>query len=85
MTSSHIVAMDGSGRLVVPKALRDELGIEAGQPLRAAVRDGRLEIEPEPIDAELVEVDGVMVIMPREPVPPLSRDDVRLIVESTRR
>lgn len=69
----------------MPKALRDELGLEAGQPLRASVRDGRLEIEPEPVDAELVEHDGVLVITPTEPVPVLSRDDVRLIVESTRR
>jgi AbrB family looped-hinge helix DNA binding protein len=85
MQSTHLVAIDRAGRLVVPKALRDELGLEPGQPLRASVRDGRLEIEPEPIDAELVERDGVLVITPNEPVPVLSTDEVRLIVESTRR
>jgi AbrB family looped-hinge helix DNA binding protein len=85
MNSTHLVAIDRSGRLVVPKVLRDELGLEPGQPLRASVRDGRLEIEPEPIDAELVERDGVLVITPSEPVPALSREEVRLIIESTRR
>jgi AbrB family looped-hinge helix DNA binding protein len=85
MASTHLVAIDRAGRLVVPKTLRDELGLEPGQPLRASVRDGRLEIEPEPIDAELVERDGVLVITPTEPVPVLTQDDVRLVVESTRR
>lgn len=81
----HSVTIDRSGRLVVPKALRDELGIEAGQALRASVHDGRLEIEADPVDAELVEVDGVLVITPREPVAPITRDDVRLLIESVRR
>jgi AbrB family looped-hinge helix DNA binding protein len=85
MALTHLVAIDGAGRLVIPKALRDELGLEPGQPLRVAVRDGRLEIEPEPIDAELVERDGVLVITPTEPVVALSRDEVRRIIESTRR
>ena len=79
------MTIDRAGRLVIPKALRDELGIESGQPLRASVHDGRLEIEPEPFDAELVEVDGVIVITPREPVTPTSRDEVRSIIESVRR
>lgn len=65
--------------------LRDELGIEAGQPLNASVNDGRLELEPAPVDAELVEVDGVLVITPREPVAPMTRDDVRRLIESVRR
>ncbi len=85
MGTCHSVTIDRSGRLVIPKPLRDELGIEPGQPLRASVHDGRLEIEPEPIDAELVEVDGVLVITPLEPVSPISRDDVRSIIESVRR
>jgi len=37
--------IDGSGRIVVPKALRDLLGIHAGQALDVRVRAGRLEVE----------------------------------------
>jgi bifunctional DNA-binding transcriptional regulator/antitoxin component of YhaV-PrlF toxin-antitoxin module len=85
MRSPHLVAIDRAGRLVVPKALRDELGWEPRQPLRASVRDGRLQIEPEPIDAELVENDGVRVITPTEIGPVLTRDEVRKVVESIRR
>ncbi|MGD9997612.1 MAG: AbrB/MazE/SpoVT family DNA-binding domain-containing protein [Ilumatobacteraceae bacterium] len=79
------VSMDHAGRIVVPKALRDRLGVEPGQPLRARVNDGRLEIEPEPIRAELVDEGGVLVITPTEPLTPLSREDVRALIEDLRR
>jgi AbrB family looped-hinge helix DNA binding protein len=77
--------MDRAGRLVIPKALRDQLGIEAGQPLQARVADGRLEIEPAPLEVTLREVDGILVIVPVEPLPPLTRDEVRAALESVRR
>ena len=35
--------IDKAGRLVVPKAIRDELGLEAGVELELSARDGRLE------------------------------------------
>jgi AbrB family looped-hinge helix DNA binding protein len=41
-------ALDGAGRVVVPKALRDALRLTAGQPLEIAERDGRLETVPVP-------------------------------------
>ena len=85
MTESHKITIDGAGRLVVPKSLRDQLGLVPGRPLRAAVRDGCLELVPEPIDVDLVDHDGVLVIAPNEPVEQLSRADVRSIIESVRR
>lgn len=77
--------LDRAGPLVVPRALRDELAVEPGQPLLAGVRDGRLEIEPQPVAADLVERDGVLVITPREPVPPLTRAAVRELLDDLRR
>jgi AbrB family looped-hinge helix DNA binding protein len=85
MALHHVVTMDRAGRIVVPKALRDRLAVEPGQPLRAQVRDGRLEIEPEHLEARLVDVDGVLVITPTEPVAPLTREDVRELIEDLRR
>jgi AbrB family looped-hinge helix DNA binding protein len=38
------VTIDSAGRLVVPKALRDELGFTAGAELEAAVVNGALEV-----------------------------------------
>jgi len=36
--------IDGAGRLVVPKALREQLGFAAGTELELAAVDGRLEV-----------------------------------------
>ena len=85
MRSRHIITMDRAGRIVVPKALRDQLAVEPGQPLRAEVRDGRLEIEPQEVAAELVERDGILVITPTEPVPSLTREAVRDLLDDLRR
>lgn len=85
MSVRHLVTIDRSGRLVVPKALRDELAVEPGQPLEAQVRDGRLEIAPRPFEAELVETDGLLIITPREPAPAMTAEDVRAVLEAARR
>ena len=85
MSASHSVTIDRAGRLVVPKALRDELGLAEGRSLRAAVRDGCLELVPEPLEVDLVERDGVLVIVPAGSLQPLTRDDVRAVIESVRR
>jgi AbrB family looped-hinge helix DNA binding protein len=37
-------SIDGAGRLVVPKQLRQELGFDAGTELELSAVDGRLEV-----------------------------------------
>ncbi len=67
-------AIDSAGRLVIPKAVRDAAGIRPGTPLEVRFRDGRIEIEPAPIDVTIESVGGVAVASAREPVPVLSAD-----------
>ena len=76
---SHAIrtAIDASGRLVVPKPLREELGLIAGTPLLISVHDGRLEIEPVYAEIHTVERDGLRVAELVEPMPPLAQEDVR--------
>ena len=50
---SEILAGLTTAAVVVPKALRDELGLTGGQELEIAVRDGRLELEPPPVAMHL--------------------------------
>lgn len=69
-------AIDSAGRLVIPKAVRDAAGILPGTPLEVRFRDGRIEIEPSPIDVSVETVAGVAVATSREPVPMLSADVV---------
>ncbi|WP_374121975.1 AbrB/MazE/SpoVT family DNA-binding domain-containing protein [Frankia sp. AiPa1] len=45
----------GAGRVVIPKALRDVLGLTAGQPLEIVERDGRFGIVPAPTPMTLVD------------------------------
>jgi AbrB family looped-hinge helix DNA binding protein len=77
--------IDIAGRLVVPKPLRDALGLTPGQLLELEVRDGRLEIEPAATPMRLEERQGGVVAVPLEPLPPLTAEQVRETLEQTRR
>lgn len=46
MKSTIDATIDAAGRIVVPKSLRDELRLQAGQRLAMRVHNGALEIEP---------------------------------------
>lgn len=77
--------IDGAGRLVVPKPLRDELGLEPGQELELEARDGRLEVEPAITPVTLVEEDGAVFAVPDRELPPLTAEQVRATLERVRR
>lgn len=46
------VKMSSKNQIVVPKAARDALGLEAGDRLVVTVRDDRIEMEKQPPDLE---------------------------------
>ena len=78
-------AIDSAGRVVIPKALRDALGLTAGQSLEIAERDGRLEIVPAATPMQLVdEGDGVAAVADAE-MPVLTAGLVRDTLERIRR
>jgi AbrB family looped-hinge helix DNA binding protein len=79
------VAIDGVGRLVVPKPLRDELGIGAATELEVVVRDGVLEATVADVPARVEERDGTPVIAGPEPAEPLTAADVRATIDRVRR
>jgi len=58
------IQMDSSGRLVLPKAVRERLNLQGGASLRVTVVAGRLELTPvEDADApKLIKKAGMTVI-----------------------
>ena len=77
--------IDGAGRLVVPKSLRDALGLVPGQELELEVRDGRLEAEALPTPMRLRRRGPRMAAVPEATLPPLSAAQVRATLERIRR
>ena len=85
-TSRPTVTVDAGGRVMIPKALRDRLGIAAGARLRVEEHDGVLELAPEPIEVAVVQRGRVAVLQPTGDVPPpLGADEVRDALERHRR
>lgn len=79
------VALDAAGRIVVPKPLRQALGLKAGQVLEIRAGDGRLEIEIAPTPLQLKKRGKGVVAVPEAELPPLTVEQVRDTLERVRR
>ena len=77
--------IDAAGRIVIPKAIRTRLGLEAGKVVEIRERDGLLEIEPVATVMSLELRGGGLVAVPEEALPPLTDAMVRAALEGTRR
>ncbi len=77
--------IDAAGRIVVPKALRDQMRLAAGTALDIRVRDGVLEIEPAVVPMRLVRRGKGLVATTDQPLPPISAANVRAVIEALRR
>ncbi|MGH8907446.1 MAG: AbrB/MazE/SpoVT family DNA-binding domain-containing protein [Egibacteraceae bacterium] len=77
--------IDAAGRIVIPKPLRDRLGLSGGQELEVMEREGRLEIEPTLTPVTLIRDGEDIVAVPDAPLPPLTDEMVRETLERTRR
>jgi len=76
--------MDAAGRVVLPRAIRDDAHLEPGMPLRITCRDGRVEIELAEREVRLIRKDGIRVAIPVEASEPLRNDTVRETAASIR-
>lgn len=79
------VTVDAAGRIMIPKALRDRLGLRAGTSVMVSEHDGALELVPRPVDVEIVQRGRVAVLQPRDELASAGEDEVRSAVERSRR
>jgi AbrB family looped-hinge helix DNA binding protein len=77
--------IDSAGRIVVPKALRQALGLKPGQPLQIRAGDGRLEIEIAAAPMKLKKRGKGLVAVPETELPSLTAEQVRDTLERVRR
>jgi AbrB family looped-hinge helix DNA binding protein len=71
------ITIDRVGRLVIPKEIRDEAGIEPGMVLEVRCREGRIEIEPRRRPIRIVKKGRLQVAESVETGEPLTRAVVR--------
>ncbi len=77
--------IDAAGRIVIPKSVRDRLGLVPGEPLELHEREGRIEIEPAPTPMRLARTKHGAVAVPDGKLPPLTDEIVRSTLERVRR
>jgi AbrB family looped-hinge helix DNA binding protein len=78
-------SIDRLGRVVVPKAIRDELQLRGGARLDIEQRDGVIVLRPVAAEVEVVETPEGPVLAPLEDLPPMTDEQVRDVLEQVRR
>lgn len=77
--------IDAGGRVVVPKEIRERLGLRPGSRIVLTEVEGRLEISPATTPVRLVDQDGTLVAVADTELPVLTAEQVRDAVEAARR
>jgi AbrB family looped-hinge helix DNA binding protein len=77
--------IDGAGRVVIPKSLREAIGLGDGGEVDIQLADGALIVTPPTVRKRVVDRNGRATIVPEEEVPPLSDDTVRDVLDVIRR
>lgn len=71
--------------MVIPKALRDELGVHGPTHMELTASEGRLELTVAEVPAHVEVREGFPVIVTDWPMEPMSAEEARTAVERVRR
>ena len=78
------VTVDRAGRIVVPKALRERLGLAPGSALEATVAGGHLIATPVGPEVILMEDNGRLVATTTTPVPTMTQEELLRLIDEER-
>lgn len=70
---------------MIPKRIRQEANLKAGDILEVEWQEGRIEIQPAPLAVELIRRGRLVVAVPKEQIHPLTRETVESSRQSLRR
>lgn len=71
--------IDADGRLAIPESIREAAGLKPETPLEIRYENGRVEIEPAPVEMRIEIRHGVAVAVPLQPVAPVTAEEVEEI------
>lgn len=77
--------IDSAGRIVVPKAVREAMGLTAGRAIDVVFTDGRIEIDLAPAEVTVEVEGGLPRLLPNDRLEQLTGEQVRDVLEATRR
>lgn len=75
------IPIDGAGRVVLPKSLRDRLGLQAGSEFEVIEEENRIVLKPVEKEPKLVSKDGVLVFVPEADFSKEGEDVVKKVRE----
>ena len=81
MVTAMKTTIDRAGRLVLPKPVRDELGLTAGQEIDIRVEGGQAIIEPTVPTWHVERRGRLTVLIPDGPTAPLTDAEVRKAID----
>jgi AbrB family looped-hinge helix DNA binding protein len=77
--------IDAAGRVVIPKSLREAIGLGDGGEIEIQLVDGALLVAPPTVRKRVEQRDGRATIVTDESLPPLADHVVRDVLDSVRR
>ena len=77
--------IDAAGRVVIPKSLREAIGLGDGGEIEIQLVDGALLVAPPTVRKRVEQRDGRATIVTEEALPPLPDHVVRDVLDSVRR
>jgi AbrB family looped-hinge helix DNA binding protein len=78
--------IDGAGRVVIPKSIRDRLGLAGGTPLEISEEDGKLTLERPAVEIRLTRTGRGLVAVAAETddMPPLTGSETGQTLDEVR-